>query len=881
MRFVKIFSTLIIVTSLLPLFQNCSGGGGSKRSTPTDPDTPTEPTIQEELGISQPGCEALYAKDISKPLSQYIPPSLCPNVVVPEQFSETYSITDDSVYHYTDLIVGIDPCSLEFLDLNFIKDKHHVYFNGNRFTQADVASFQILNENYSKDVNNAYTLYANSSASYVLPNLVAQAHAASFVALGGKYAKDSAHVFYSERIVQDADLASFSYIYGLHAKDSTSVYYNGSKTAFSSSGFTSLGDNYYAYGTDAYFYTLKLAGVNPAELVPLSEGSRYYKTSTQVLYQGNIVANFDMATLSSDGHFIKDKNNVYYNGELIYGLNSIEFINLGNGWSKDKTNVYFLTNLFLNDAAASFEKIGESDYFKDDINIYYKNGSALAEFGTNIVSGFGEVVLAGDRVFQKGFEVLCAHAESFEVINYRLSRDKFRIYHNRRELVGANPETIQILGNYYMKDENHVFESDQVIEGADALTFKAASTYLGYDKNRMFNVWDSASEKLALLNFNSSTFSLITEDYFKLEGVVYTESGDVLTDIDANSVEFVGDRSVTKDNNSVQYSLRPVTGSHPGSFELIGSGYAKDNALVYYKPYSSGSGLIIANADPSTFQIISSKYSRDNSTVYFEHDPVVGADPATFKDLGNRYASDATSIYKDGVLVSGFSSSNFHILNSAFTTTDTQLFYYGTLLDNIDPNDANLYWYGSYVKDTDSVYFQNTEISGINASEFKIFYKAVNYAYDNTNLYYRGALVPGAAPLTLRKLIYDYVKDDNFLYYKSVVITGIADPASLELFTTNYMKDNTNIYYYTYSYSSANIAVVIDLNVNNVTLLPLGYLKDSDSVHYKGQLVINADSNSFAVLSLSKKLFRDNDQVFLNGVAIPDVHPDTINLDDY
>ncbi len=79
---------------------------------------------------------------------------------------------------------------------------------------ADIRTFQVLNESYAKDKNNAY--YASSA--------ITGADLATFTALSEVYAKDANKVYCLNKIIEDADLATFRPIGYYSAQDKDGTY---------------------------------------------------------------------------------------------------------------------------------------------------------------------------------------------------------------------------------------------------------------------------------------------------------------------------------------------------------------------------------------------------------------------------------------------------------------------------------------------------------------------------------------------------------------------------------------------------------------------------------------------------------------------------------
>lgn len=119
-----------------------------------------------------------------------------------------------------------------------------------------------------------------------------------------------------------------------------------------------------------------------------------------------------------DFHFIKDKNNVYYQGEKIEGADS-----------------------------NTFKAVQYNYYFKDKNNVYYKEQKI------------------------KGVD-----PDTFEVLGYRYSKDKNNVYNYKEKIEGADPDTFEILKHDYSKDKNNVYYQGKKIKDADSATFEVLNS---------------------------------------------------------------------------------------------------------------------------------------------------------------------------------------------------------------------------------------------------------------------------------------------------------------------------------------------------------------------------------------------------------------------
>ena len=176
-----------------------------------------------------------------------------------------------------------------------------------------------------------------------------------------------------------------------------------------------------------------------------------FKTLTIITDDGK---NIPLKDYNSDGkihsHFIKDKNNVYYQGYKIEGADPNTFEILKGSYFKDKNNVYkLICSQTINGRknkpggnycySYSIKKMKEADpntfealehgHFKDKNNVYFYE----------------------DKI--KG-----ADTKTFESLKYSYSKDKNNVYYQGKKMQGADPNTFKTNKDYgEAEDKNHKY----------------------------------------------------------------------------------------------------------------------------------------------------------------------------------------------------------------------------------------------------------------------------------------------------------------------------------------------------------------------------------------------------------------------------------------
>ncbi len=318
-----------------------------------------------------------------------------------------------------------------------------VYINNRGIENANLDSFEIINEVFSKDAGNVYDFWGKVLYGKTLQGRSTEkADPNTFKVLLAQYdfpmtpvkmiASDKNSVYYW--LPDDP----FNSVYVIHGADPNS--------------FEILSSGYYKDGTGVYMSRESgeislLVGANPDTF----KVNTYRRDKNHVYIDGRDVRYADLSTFrplfnnfGGRGYYLDD-NNVYWGGDRINGADSgsfhVIYINKGYG-------VY-------------------GAYGKDKSNIYFE----------------GEVV--------DGVDV-----DSFQVLTYWYERDEDDIYafnyitSQRKEIKNAHSDTFEILRDGYAKDRDRVYYSDAydswVVEGADPETFEVTSTAHAKDANHKY-----------------------------------------------------------------------------------------------------------------------------------------------------------------------------------------------------------------------------------------------------------------------------------------------------------------------------------------------------------------------------------------------------------
>ena len=169
--------------------------------------------------------------------------------------------------------------------------------------------------------------------------------------------------------------------------------------------------------------------------------------------------------------FSRDKNNVYYYGNKMKGINPDGFEFVGRDFKNNEDIIYFLktkdkvyvlknkagkevyeivplnfdTNSFKYSNADNSYESESAGYFQDKNGVYYFDAFRLDELNPN-------------KVFAK---VEGADTSSFVQLMFGYAKDKNKVYIEDREIKGADPESFKIIetsDGVTIRDKNKIYK---------------------------------------------------------------------------------------------------------------------------------------------------------------------------------------------------------------------------------------------------------------------------------------------------------------------------------------------------------------------------------------------------------------------------------------
>lgn len=320
----------------------------------------------------------------------------CRNIgeLVNEQKSRSYFIDSKKQISYCMngnwLSLGISPMpqadakSFEVLAEDIARDKDAVYFRAMKQKQVDRNSFYVDNQ-IPKDRFHAY--YTDLALGF---KIIEGADPKTYEPVDQhvNWARDKDHYFYSHDMVH-ADRKTFAFVNPFFMTDKDSVYtipdLGKFKSVMPNPGKAEAINTYYMrIGNTIYYPSFQQAsdvatksfdGIRTLRL--LDDNTLCINDETILVRGKNFkytdvdAPSFQLLTFTDkndtypSNYYAKDKNNIYYDQEVIPGADAKTFTLIGRDFGKDAKNVYYRNQLLKGVDAASFKK--EDNYYKDKL----------------------------------------------------------------------------------------------------------------------------------------------------------------------------------------------------------------------------------------------------------------------------------------------------------------------------------------------------------------------------------------------------------------------------------------------------------------------------------------------------------------------------------
>ncbi len=225
-----------------------------------------------------------------------------------------------------------DLASFEYVGSEYSKDKSHGYCQSRKLTD-DAAHFEIYDE-FGRDSKNVY--FAGGVFSDDAENFVRVGDADS------RYYKDSTRCWYSISEIAQADPKTMRHLGKDYAADEKHVYHEMNRIdAASPLSFALLDHEFSRDAKSVFFQSEPIEGADPATFKVRNE--RIGTDKNHCYYYGAVIGEADPATFEViDDFYCKDAKHVWINGGLITGADPATFrvVDGPAGKSRDAKNEY-------------------------------------------------------------------------------------------------------------------------------------------------------------------------------------------------------------------------------------------------------------------------------------------------------------------------------------------------------------------------------------------------------------------------------------------------------------------------------------------------------------------------------------------------------------
>ena len=392
-------------------------------------------------------------------------------------------------------LVGANPKTFEIIDDYFARDDKNVYFFNKKVIGVDAKTFEEVGYDIIKDKNGLHILIDSNETEIKVKSLKADGiDLKTLKKLDNGYFKDKNNIYYglSGNLykIKNADLQTFEVLTSPYsssvyfAKDKNNVYYNGKKldgivpNDFEQiqSYFIKDKNGIYKFEEGENEQDLKITPINAKiDFKNLKELDwKYFGDDKNIYYfDEDSFKKVDKADINSferidSTGFFKDKNNVYYEGEKIEGIdmNSIEVIN--GMCIKDKNSVFYEGKKLRNISPTNFNIFdGGISY---DIILVDKNGAYKLLENENQKDKI--ISLNNKNIDLKTLERIESPMDSS---NY--FKDKNGVYFLNGEkfvkINGADIDTFEVtMSGKYGKDRNNVYFEGKKMEGENPKKFE-------------------------------------------------------------------------------------------------------------------------------------------------------------------------------------------------------------------------------------------------------------------------------------------------------------------------------------------------------------------------------------------------------------------------
>ena len=419
----------------------------------------------------------------------------------------------NNVYYFSEdkmlKLENADRNSVNELSKNILRDKNNVYFENKQIKGLDINSIKVIYENgisepenLIKDKNGIYYIDENKKTLIKFRNDEIDIESFGIAnEMLDDYFKDKNNVYYLENYklhkLEDLDIETYQNIsMTRYKKDKNNLYFKWKKVKNVNPDDVEIIENDFIKIKDTLYEIFNFEE-KEVEIAPLTVDintfehidNRYYKDKTNIYYNKNGKlkkiedVNFkSFAILEENSYFGKDKNNIYYKGDILEKIdrNSFKVLNesYDNSIIKDKNGIYILTkessiktikidkninNIDFN----SFEEITNYPYVFKDKNTVYTLNTDDDKIAT---------VFDFRGIDYKINELSDANPKKFDMMELNYFKDDKNIFYFSdkermiKKIKNADIKSFEIMNDDYAKDKNNTYYKGKIFKEADVKT---------------------------------------------------------------------------------------------------------------------------------------------------------------------------------------------------------------------------------------------------------------------------------------------------------------------------------------------------------------------------------------------------------------------------
>jgi hypothetical protein len=330
-----------------------------------------------------------------------------------------------------------------------------------------------------------------------------------------------------------------------------------------------------------------------------------------------------------------------------------------------------------------------------------------------------------------------------------------KVSFNGKEITDKN---FIVLNDAFAKDSAVAYYKDSPITQADVATFTAIDEHYAKDIYRVYycdefresqNYYLTKRKTINTVeNALPGSFTLIGHGYAKDSFQAFFE-GTAFRVQDISTLQSIN-REFVKDRVRAYFYLKPVSGSDGKSFEIINSNYAKDTANIYFYGHAGEvkSGIYRLPCDKASFRVLEYPFSKDTIDVFYENKKINGAHSASFMGLQYDFSKDKNHVYFMTRKIAGADAATFNVCkeNELFT----QDFY--------------------YAKDQTSVFWQDKKVKEADVDSFTPL--GQGYGSDRVHVFYKAGIIKDADPTSFKVYPHGFgnadAEDTNNTYFEGI-----------------------------------------------------------------------------------------------------------------